>query len=482
MGTRTILALSLALAGCAERTGVDRAAGAPDVALISIDTLRADSLSCYGNPRPLTPTLDALAARGVRFAQAFSQAPNTATSHASLFTGLPPWGHRVANISSLEHGTPALHPAFTTLAEHFNAAGYATAAVTDDGPLGQGWDLLQGFESVDARYTPIDETVRSALDVLANREPDRPLFLFVHTYEVHEPYLPPPALVERFGRGYDGPLLAALDEVRAEQLEDDAQPNGRRMLRDQADFDDRDVRFLRDLYEAGVAHADARLSPLLRALGDDALVAVTSDHGEEFGEHGVFGHKQLYQETLHVPLILALPGGELAGTVVDRPVSLIDLHGTLLAAAGLRPSPGANSADLRAVASGASVSIEDPIASTNEHLHPATATLPLLRSIRTRRGTWLDARDDGGRGPLIGELYATEDRGESTPIHFGPLEQVRDGERKLVEMATQQLDARFASADRYFRELLANSPPAPTTRDSRGAVEALRRLGYLEEE
>ena len=80
--------------------------------LVIVDTLRADGLSCYGNPRPTTPHLDALAARGTRFAECLAQAPNTATSHASLFTGLPPWTHRVANLTDAETGTAGLPPAF----------------------------------------------------------------------------------------------------------------------------------------------------------------------------------------------------------------------------------------------------------------------------------------------------------------------------------------------------------------------------------
>lgn len=450
-----------------------------DVVLLSIDTLRADALSGYGNPRDTTPVLDALAARGARFERVLAQAPNTATSHATLFTGLPPWTHRVANISSLEHGTPALHPVFTTLAEHFAAAGYHTAALTDGGPLGASWNLLQGFETTHAEYEDWQVRVDQALDLVAAAD-ERPLFLFLHTYEVHEPYLPPERLVERFAPDYDGPLVEALADVRAEQALPDRRPNGRRMLRDAAAFTPADVAFLRALYDAELAYVDEGLARLLPPLlARDALIAITSDHGEEFGEHGEFGHKQLHAETLHVPLILRLPGDARAGTVVADTVSLVDLHPTLLRAAGLAPLDESVGVDLLAALRGDAHFAPTSNASTNEHLHPALAGVAWQRSRRTADFTWIERVEDGGRGRRAGALYAAADVAEREPAWEGqPLP--ADRPPPAASGLASAIDAALARADARRARLLAGADASLAPSDAR-TIEELRALGYLDD-
>jgi arylsulfatase A-like enzyme len=458
----------------------------PDLVLVSIDTLRADALGCYGNPRPTSPHLDALAAAGLRFAEVWAPAPNTATSHASLFTGLPPWTHRVANISSLEHGTPALHPAFVTLAEQLSAAGYQTAAVTDGGPLGESWDLLQGFDLRDPRYRDVRQSVDQCLELLADRDPARPLFLFLHTYQVHEPYCPSPEWVARFAADYDGPLLAALELVRAEQAQPGARPNGRVMLRDRERFTAQDVAFLRALYDAEVGYTDGELARLIAALPDTTALAVTSDHGEEFGEHGVFGHQQLHAETLRVPLLLRLPGGEFAGRVVEEPVRLLDLHPTLLGLAGLAPAtaigalPEAGRDLLAALRRGLPLAAP-AFASTNEHLHPASAELPWLRAVRSGEHSYLDRVLAGGRGERTAEVYDRADAAERAPLFRGdPAQRGGEGAAPLARGLAGEVERHLERAARLREDLLRGAPPAPTRRDARAAVEELRALGYLE--
>ena len=466
-----------ALAACGAPEGVWPGG---DVALVSIDTLRADALSCYGNPRATSPGLDELAAGALRFEHVLAQAPNTATSHATLFTGLEPWTHRVANITSLEHGTPGLHPAFVTLAEQFADAGFHTAALTDGGPLGESWDLLQGFETVHAQYEDVATRVDQALELL-DGDDGRPLFLFLHTYEVHEPYLPPPELVERFAGDYDGPLLEALAEVRAEQDLEGARPNGRRMLLGRASFTDEDVAFLRSIYEAELAYADAELARLWPVLIErDALIAVTSDHGEEFGEHGEFGHKQLYDETLRVPLILRLPGGAHGGEVVEDVVSLVDLHPTLLRAASLTPTKGTSGVDLLAALRGEANLGWPSHASTNEHIHPDTATVAWQRSVRTDAYTWVEQIADGGRGARTGRLFDGADRLEVRALFEGdPL--AENGASRAAAGLARSVDAQMASAQSLRAQLLSNAAPATFRAGDARTVEELRALGYLDD-
>jgi len=324
------------LAGCGEP---EPAHG--DVLLIIVDTLRADALSSYGNPQPTTPHLDALAADGLRFAEVLTQAPNTAPSHATLFTGLTPWTHRVANLTSLELGTPGLPPAFITLAERFRGRGYATAAFTDGGPVGTAWNLMQGFDVLEAEYEGAAPKVDDALAYWADAGDDRPRFVFLHTYQVHEPYLPPLEYRERFNSNpdYDGVVLES--EARARVLRTDGgevEPNGKVLFEHKDAFGPADVRYLWDLYQAELAYTDAELGRLFQALKDsgrydDMTIIVTSDHGEEFGEHGEFGHLRLNHETLHVPLIVKLPAGlhdDWRGRVVEERVNQVDVHATLV--------------------------------------------------------------------------------------------------------------------------------------------------------
>lgn len=350
---RPLFALFL-LAACSGSTVPAPGAGpippGRDILLISIDTLRADALSAYGYPELTTPNLDALAANGIRFDDVMTQAANTATSHASLFTGVYPWTHRVSNVAQGGEGYHMLYNEFETLAESFKAEGYATASFTDGGPFLSGWKLLQGFDKRHDKFEGAPAKVSRMLKYLDNTEAEqRSRFLFLHTYEVHEPYLPPVEYVERFNSNpaYDGVVrqaeLAAREQAKANG---GLSIRGRVLTQDFKDFTAEDVRYLWDLYVAGVAYTDFCLGELFdglkeRGLFDDMLIIVTSDHGEEFGEHGKFGHYQLRHETLSVPLIMHLPAdaeSRFAGTVVDERISQIDLHATLMEIAD-RASP-----------------------------------------------------------------------------------------------------------------------------------------------
>ena len=347
--------------------------------MVSLDTVRADALSCYATPlgqiAPSTPHLDALAAGGIRFARAFASSPNTAPSHATLFTGLLPMAHQVANLASPDRGTPALAPGLVTLAERFSDAGYETLALTDDGPLGNSWQLLAGFERRRVRYQDVARKARIAIEWLEDREDPRPPFLFFHTYQAHQPFLPPADFEQRFAGDYAGPLRERVSELRNTRRIGEIENTGRDLMLGREAFDAADIAYLRALYLAEVAYTDQALGGLLDTLPDGTdpkhpewIVNVTADHGEEFGEHGHFGHAQLYQETLHVPWILSLGDSPRSGLVFEPEVGLVDVAATLLDAAGLDPTKGVPSHSLLPyVESG--LSPERPlIASTNEHL------------------------------------------------------------------------------------------------------------------
>ena len=493
------LAVGLGVASC----GGDAAPGG-DVLLVVIDTLRADALSCYGNAAPTTPHLDALAAEGLRFDEALTQAPNTATSHATLFTGLPPWTHRVANLTSLEHGTAGLPPAFTTLAERYAAAGYDTAAFTDGGPLGRAWNLMQGFDLLQAEYEGAEAKVDQTLAWLEGRPagpPDAsgraPHFVFWHTYQVHAPFLPPLELRDRFNTqpDYDGPVLAAETEARGMRTEGgETEPNGLILLRDKDRFTEADRTYLRDLYLAELAWTDLQLGRLfdeLQARGewDDLTVIVTSDHGEEFGEHGRYGHVQLYRETLRVPLLVKLPGGvfeDWRGRAVTERVNQVDVHATLLdLLTGERGGPAGRSL-LEDLERGAFVD-RSSFAETTEGFYGAEVQFEqatFLRSLRHGEHAFLERQTTGG---LLRELEPA-----GLPLAFGeraPAPRLRvespgaesgDGSlRPVLDTMAARVGAHLESCVELRLELLDGQDTVFTYRVDEETADELEALGYL---
>lgn len=339
-----------ALALCANACGGATRPARPNVLLFVVDTLRADRLSCYGCPENTTPNLDAFAREGILFERAGAPSPYTVPSHASLFTSTYPAVHGIWNevrAADGERELPRLPEAAVTLAEILRAAGYATAAIADGGWIQESRGLAQGFEHFHSKNLGVVDRVSAALEWLEEEAPaDKPFFLFLHTYQIHAPYLPPPGYEERFARGYQGRLREVLARAREHAASGavqnplvDVQERFFRPILAELGPEERD--FLRALYDAELSLVDeefARLLGYLRLKGLLArtIVVVTSDHGEEFGEHGEFTHQQVYEECLRIPLLVWLPGGPRGVRRAD-PVDLVDLAPTLLEALGLEP-------------------------------------------------------------------------------------------------------------------------------------------------
>jgi arylsulfatase A-like enzyme/Flp pilus assembly protein TadD len=312
IGSCAALCLGLAAAGC-NWISTSRPSG-PNVLLVTIDTLRADHVGAYGAQGVATPTLDALAARGVLFEQAMAAVPLTLPSHASLLTGQYPPSHGVRHNAIFVLADEA-----ETVAERFQAAGFATGAVIGAAVLGPEFGLAQGFDHYDSalpeqRATsagfferPAQAVTDAALAWL--QEIDGRYFLWVHYYDVHASYQPPEPFATRFrDRPYDGEA-AYVDQQLA--------------------------RLLAGLETSG------RLA--------DTVVAVTSDHGEGLGEHGEGSHTYLiYDSVLHVPLIVAGPGVP-GGRRVPGVVANTGLAATLLRIAGLPSLARTDVGDLSAL-------------------------------------------------------------------------------------------------------------------------------------
>lgn len=311
----------------------------PNVLLVSIDSLRADHLGSYGYERDTSPTIDALAREGVVFEKAISSAPWTVPAHMTLLTALPPEVHDVVTVRQ------KLSPDAVTLAEAMQGAGYDTAAFVSGPTVMAHFGFDQGFALYDesmverrpkragtAVSSPgLVELVSAWLGRWSDAGRRAPFFVFLHMWDVHYDYVPPPEYVERFDPGYTG-------DVDARRFE-----TNERLRRD---MDPRDLRHVIALYDGEIRFTDdhlARLVARLRALGvlDDTIVVVTSDHGEEFFEHGYKGHaKSLYDEVLHVPLVVRYPRRVAAGRRVAEQVRLMDVAPTILDLAAVTAPAG----------------------------------------------------------------------------------------------------------------------------------------------
>lgn len=297
----------------------------PNVALVSIDTLRADHVGCYGDARGLTPGLDRLSRQGWLGVTHLAEIPGTLPSHVSMLSGLHPWHHGVWPPSG---HIPVDMPLVPDVLE---SVGYRTLAFTDAGFVapewGFGWSFFQYLALGGGLRLNLPRLV-AALDDQADL-PARPLFLFMHTYGVHDPYRAPDPWWS---------YVPPVEQRRRELLESNLQA----FWTDDVPISSEVVAYNRRVYARALAAEDHQLSRLLRLLGTrltgPLAVVVTSDHGEEFLDHGGIVHWQLYEELLRVPLLVSFPGARprlLAGMS-----EVADVAPTLLAVARAPLPPG----------------------------------------------------------------------------------------------------------------------------------------------
>jgi arylsulfatase A-like enzyme/Flp pilus assembly protein TadD len=278
----------------------------PNIILITVDTTRADRMGFLGSDRGLTPHLDALAKQGIVFTRAYSHVPLTSPSHATILTGTYPQFNHVSDLGDpIAKGLPYLPQ---ILHQHgYATAAFVASAVLDPQATAPGFD--RGFDTYDAgyhqqapgesRYLSVerraDVVIDHAIAWLA-KHPRRPVFLWIHLYDPHDPYDPPEPYKTKYA----------------------ANP-----------------------YDGEIAYADAAIGRLLdqlhkRTMYDNSTIAVMSDHGEAFGEHGEREHGIfLYDETIHVPLVIKIPEQRNAGVRIDERVGLADVAPTMLQALGI---------------------------------------------------------------------------------------------------------------------------------------------------
>lgn len=294
----------------------------PTVLLITSDTHRADHMGTSG-PEPLvhTPTLDALAQRGVLFENCYSSTNVTNPSHVALMTALHPRDTHIINNHAPLKGSAS------TLAERFHAAGYRTfAALSASHLVHNESGLGQGFDRMSAPHRPDRDAVEtiSILDDWLGGAAGEPLFVWLHVFDAHAPYGPP----DPFARRYYDPDKDPYDQNLELQIDESLLPKFLEGLRD--------VDFPYAEYRAEVDYLDSQLRRILpRQRFEEGIVVFTADHGESFGQHGVYwDHAGLYPQTVHIPLILSYPGAPV-GTRISAPVNQTDIGRTLLDLAGL---------------------------------------------------------------------------------------------------------------------------------------------------
>jgi arylsulfatase A-like enzyme/uncharacterized membrane protein YbhN (UPF0104 family) len=439
--------------------------GAGNLLFIVVDTLRADHLPIYGYGAGKTPQLDQFAKDAVRFDSAFANASWTRPSFASILSGRYVASHRTMAKSD------ALPEEIITLPEALRAGGYSTRGVVTNYNIAPFFNFHQGFDEyrylepsfvlgandtaakllfvqflrqsieswraqrgrveVGSAYQDAAVVNRVLFDMLDDK-PSGPLFLFVAYMDPHDPYYPHP---------YDGTAYS-----RAAHPHPDAA----------------DAPALERLYDGEITFWDAHFGELIgelkkRGLYDELTIVLTADHGEEFQDHGGFWHgTTLYDEALHVPLLIKLPGRQLHGSVVRHFVQSIDLMPTVLKFAGLPTPPGTQGHDV----------FEGNTQVFAEESHEGN----VLRALRVSRAgetiKLITANPDNPRGLRPRELYHLE---------RDPREQVNvaEGEAALVASTQNALDAAAKDA-----ALGRATPRSVDVKDDTGAAARLRALGY----
>ncbi|HEX9698798.1 MAG TPA: sulfatase [Acidobacteriota bacterium] len=459
----------------------------PSVIVIVIDTLRADHMGLYGyQEHPTTPNLDARSGSAAVFERAFSTSSWTLPAIGSLFTGQLPGRHAagarfVVSAGAPEAASPESAPAdelvrhdervffrldasLPTLAERLAEAGYDTTAIVNNTFLAPELGLDRGFAAYDYDTAVPErraaEATDRALAWLSERPSgERPSFLFLHYFDPHMDYAAPPPFLGRFARQLAG------DELEL-PLQDITRLRYR--IRDRVEGWQRYAALERALYDEEIAYVDAELERLFEALEargffEHGYVVLTSDHGEEFHEHGWVEHGHtVYDELIRVPLLVWGPG--IVAGRQGLPASLIDVMPTLLEAAGLSAEPGVEGVSLwRALTEGPATAR----ASAVPFDRPLFAERPLYGDEKKTvvRWPWKLIADLGDQVEVIFDLEA--DPGETDPRELEELDE--EGQDRLLSMLA------------VLQEMMSRTNPDAGEGAvlSEATLRRLRELGYI---
>jgi arylsulfatase A-like enzyme len=455
------------LLGCGETTppeGNEPPPARDDLApviVVVIDTWRHDTFGeLDADGRSITPRIDQLADGAVRFQQAISSSGWTLPSVASILTGTWPTVHKARGKGSWL--TP-ITPDLPTAAEVFREAGYRTLAVANAAYLSRFLGLDRGFDEFNHRHAyndrirRADRAVDDALAMLDSS--DRPPFLLLHLFDSHLDDDPPSDTRGRYTDGLEGPP-PPLSMRQCRTLGDPSHPDAAS-----------NIEYIRALYHEEVAFLDQEIGRLVdelvtRDVWDRCLFVITADHGEEFWDHGGFEHGHtLYDELVHVPLIVKLPGSRAAGTVIDTPVRVLDLMPTLFDATDLETPVSFVGQSLLPLIDGAE---------EEERAILCESILHGEEQVAIRRGRYKLIVERTGRGMTSGELYdLVADPGETVDLS----EQEAEVARSLRSELRQTLIGLHRQAQTLADPVPKNMSPEQLDM----ILESLQSLGYFQD-
>ena len=456
-----LVGLVILVAGLGLWLGISFLKGpAPDqnLIIVLVDTLRRDALGCYGNRFDLSPRIDALAAEGVRFDQAVSTSGWTLPAVASLLTGTWPSIHgargKVVHLSPIRDEVP-------TAAEIFREQGFRTLALANAAFVSPLLHLDRGFEVYDHRHAynsdirRADETVATALDLLAEHGPTG-VFLLIHLFDPHVDYDPPAGWETRFTGGRAEPPPPLTHEAAL----------GLRADGGASPPPEEDLRYIEGLYYGEVGFVDAQVGRLIARLQemgvyDRTTLVVTSDHGEEFWEHGGFEHGHtLYDELILIPLVVKFPAGvPRVKQEVAAQVRILDVLPTLFALAGIEQPASFVGQSLLPYVSGEANA--DLVAFSEGTLYGS-------EKVAWRTGNYKYILNLTTDGEQFGELYDWR-------VDPGELEDLVAARPQIATGLHQELASFFneikAQGDRMSQPRVENLSPQ--------VIESLRSLGYI---
>jgi arylsulfatase len=297
----------------------------PDIVMIILDAARGRQFGFAGYERDTTPHIDQLAAESLIFTQAYSECATTSCSVPNMISGVP-----FLNVGTVFKGR-TIPDEVVTMAEYLGPLGYSSYGLSGNPNNSQARNSHQGFDIFQKIFRPYPQSTR-AIELIEQQPADKPMYLQLHYLPPHPPLRPTKEFDVYSDPDYVGPVNASM-RLRPYSL-------GRKVLTP------KDVTQLIALYDGNLKMADDAIGQVLEALKkagrwDNTVILVTSDHGEAFEEHDVFSHNStVYEEMIHVPFVLRLPGGVIPdGVDVDRPVALADIVPTLIRRLGLPPAP-----------------------------------------------------------------------------------------------------------------------------------------------
>ncbi len=319
-----------------------------NVILISIDTLSAPHLGSYGYYRNTSPNIDRFAEEAVLFERVMNNGGGTLASHMTMLTSLYPETHEMIPTGPAKEEVRRLSDVRITLAEQLKDEGYVTAGFADSGWMEERFGFGQGFDIYDDEHGHFKVILPKVYDWLsANYESQ--FFLFIHTYDVHSKaeytYRSPEGFNDLFYPEYTGEFRDCIgDKCGSRLLVELNKEIEHRNLQVESVLSDEAIRYMVAQYDAGIAYVDHELGKLwerLKELGvyEKSLIILTSDHGEEFLEHGLFLHRQTYEEVAHVPLIVKFPYARFGGRRISGLAATVDIMPTILDVAGIEANP-----------------------------------------------------------------------------------------------------------------------------------------------